>query len=103
MRAANDANDANSIHEDLMPLKQLADAAVEKIARTVSASLSDDERAQVSQIVEQAIIDAVTHVHERYEDVVKVQSGPEADTAHKIAQEMAQARIALVANLSSMR
>ena len=86
-----------------MPLKQLADKAIDQISGSISAALSDDERARVSHIVEQAIIDAVSQLHVRYEGVVKAQTGPEADTAHKIAEEMRQAQTALIANLSAMR
>lgn len=86
-----------------MPLKQLADDAVEQISESISASLSDDERDRVSKIVEQAITNAVRHMHERYEGVVKVQTGPEADTAHKIAEEMRKAQSVLISNLCAMR
>jgi hypothetical protein len=86
-----------------MPLKKLADDATEKIAQCVPGGLGAEARAQIAAIVEQAIIDAVEHVHERYEGVVKAQAGPEADIAHKIAQHMKQERTAFVANLSAMR
>lgn len=86
-----------------MPLKKLANDATDKIAECLTESLGAEERAKIAAIVEQAIIDAVEHVHERYEGVVKAQAGPEADIAHKIAQHMKQERTSLVANLSAMR
>ena len=86
-----------------MPLKQLADEATAKIADCLPEAPGDDTQAKISTIVEQAIIDAVTHMHDHYADVVRLQSGPEADLAHKIAREMKQAQTALIANLSAMR
>lgn len=86
-----------------MPLKQLADEATAKIADCLPETPGADTQEQISTIVEQAIIEAVRHVHEHYEGVVRVQSGPEADLAHKIAKEMKQAQTALIANLCALR
>ncbi len=86
-----------------MTLKPIADKAVAQICKTVSVPMSDDERASVSRIVEQAVIDAAVRTSQECAGVVKFHTGPEADLAHKIAEKFKQAETALVANLTGMR
>lgn len=86
-----------------MPLKKIAENAIDKICEKVLVSLSDDERIAVQRIVEQAIVDATVSATQRCHRIVKQQTGPEADLAHKIAEQMRDAETALIANLMGMR
>ncbi len=86
-----------------MTLKPIADKAVVQICNTVAAQMSDDERASVSRIVEQAVIDAAVSASKECAGVVKFHTGPEADLAHKIAEQLKLAETALIANLMGMR
>lgn len=86
-----------------MPLKPLADDAVDRIAKAISATLSDAERDAVARIVEQAIIDAVTDVTRRCADATSRHVGHDADKAHKIAEELKLQQTALVSNLEGLR
>ena len=86
-----------------MALKSIADEAVVQIGETLLATMSNNERASVSRIVEQAVIDAATSASENCVKVVKFHTGHEADLAHKIAEELQLAETALIANLMGMR
>ncbi len=50
-----------------MSLKPIADKAVVQICNTIAAQLSDDERASISRIVEQVVIDTGSQDGERLE------------------------------------
>ena len=86
-----------------MPLKPIAENAVVEIAKVLGTAMSDDQRALVSKIVEQAVIDAAVSTSQKCSDVVKFHSGHEADLAHKLAEELRLAETALIANLMGMR
>jgi len=86
-----------------MTLKPIVDKAVVQICNTIAAQLSEDERTSISRIVEQVAIDAAVSTSQACAGIVKFHSGPEADTAHKIAEELKLAETALIANLMGMR
>ena len=86
-----------------MSLKPIADKAAGQIFSAISTQLSDDEKANVSRIVEQVVIDTAASTSKECAGIVKFHSGPEADIAHKIDQELKLAETALIANLSGMR
>ena len=86
-----------------MPLKNLADDAVIQISQAVSGPISDAETHVISKIIEQALIKAVNQASEQCTSAAVVCCGPEADLAHKIAEEVDRAQYALIANLTSMR
>ena len=86
-----------------MTLKTLADDAVSQIGETVSAKLSESEAEAISKVVEDTLIKAVNQTTKNCATAAVVCCGPEADLAHKIAEEVDRAQTALIANLLSMR
>jgi hypothetical protein len=86
-----------------MTLKSLADEAVAQISKTVSEALTEPETEAISKIIEHALIKAVNQATEKYTSAAVICCGPEADLAHKIAEEVDRAQYALIANLTSMR
>jgi hypothetical protein len=86
-----------------MSLKSLADNAVAKINTSIRAPLTETELVTVSKIIEDALIEAVNESTRRCSKAAVVSCGPEADLAHKIAEDVERARYALLANLTSMR
>ncbi len=86
-----------------MPLKVLASKAVAQIEEIVKEPLSDDQRSDVSRVVEQAIIDAVLSTSSRFTEIARTRSGPKTDIAHQIAEELKSAETVLIANLMGMR
>ena len=71
-----------------MTLKTLADDAVARIGETVSDTLSESEAAAVSKIIEDTLIKAVNQTTKNCATAAVVCCGPEADLAHKIAEEV---------------
>jgi len=87
-----------------MTLKKLADdtvAALEKAFPTVS--ISEDERQQISRIIEKSLIKTVEQTTLTHHNVTRNCCGPEADIAHKISEEVRRANVALTANLMALR
>jgi len=86
-----------------MTLKHLADDAVAKIEGTVSAPLSEQDTAKIKKIVASALAKAVAETSKEHTAAAVVCCGPEADIAHKIAEEADRAQQVLIANLMAMR
>ena len=86
-----------------MNLRRLADDAVVRIGKSVSASLTEQENAAISKIIEDTLVRVVGETTQSCSEAAVVCCGPEADMAHKIAAEVDRARRALIANLMSMR
>jgi len=86
-----------------MSLNSLADEAMTQILKTLSNPLSKEEADAVSQIIQHSLVKAVNQATEKCTNAAVVCCGPEADLAHKIAEEADRAQIALIANLTSMR
>lgn len=86
-----------------MSLKTLADDAVMQISKAIPGRISEAETEVISRIVEHTLIKAVNQASENCTSAAVVCCGPEADLAHKIAEEVDRAQYALIANLVSMR
>lgn len=86
-----------------MPLKKLADDTMKQIGDKLGSSLSAEDMAAVSQIIEGALAEAAHHTTAKCTEAVRICCGPDQDIAHKIAEEADRARQALIANLMSMR
>ena len=86
-----------------MNLKNLADDAVADIDKSLPKDLSAAETEAIAKIVENTLIEAVAQTSRSCRDAAVVCCGPEADMAHKIAEEVKLARKALIANLMGPR
>lgn len=83
--------------------KRLANDAVAQIRKAVSTPLTEQETAKVTKIITDTLTKAVLQTSKEHTDAAVVCCGPEADIAHKIAEEADRARQALIANLVAMR
>ena len=86
-----------------MSLKNLADQAVVEIDKSLPEELNEEQTATIARIVENTLIEAVSQTSRSCRDAAVVCCGPEADMAHKIAEEVKLARKALIANLMGPR
>ena len=86
-----------------MTLKHLADDAVVKIEQAVSAPLTERETAAISKIIADTLAKVVSQTSRQHTANAVICCGPEADIAHKIAEEADRAQQALIANLMAMR
>ena len=85
-----------------MSLRTLADDAVVQISKEIPGRISDAESELISKIVEHALIKAVNRASENCTSAAVVCCGPEADLAHKIAEEVDRAQYSMIANLVIM-
>ena len=86
-----------------MALQPIAELAVQRIDETLSVSLSDEDRAKISRIVEQAVIDSAVSASQRCANVVGAHLEHEEDKAHQISERLKKEETALIANLMGMR
>lgn len=86
-----------------MSLHSLTDKTVKKITASMGGRLEEKDVAALSEIIHEALTAAVNESAKTYSNRAVVCCGPEADLAHKIAEDMERARYALIANLTSMR
>ncbi len=86
-----------------MKLKNLANNAVAEVEKIIPGSLSESEVAAISEIIENTLVEAVGETKEHFSETAAICCGPEADLAHKIAEEMGLAQKALIANLMGER
>ena len=86
-----------------MSLRKIADEALNTIDKTTGGELSKSQKQEVLKIIEQALADSAESVSATHREVTVICCGPEADLAHKIAEESDLALAALTANLMSLR
>lgn len=86
-----------------MSLEKISKETTLALENAISADLSEDERKKISQILESALVKSVEQATESHHEATVICCGPEADLAHKIAEEMGLANKALIANLIAMR
>ena len=86
-----------------MELKKRARQAVAEIAGIVGQNLSPAQREAIDKVIEGLVIDALRESAASYGHAASSCCAEDQDMAHKIAREVEQVRIALVANLSSLR
>jgi hypothetical protein len=86
-----------------MSLKKLADEAVKQIEKSIEGQLTERDVATVSSVIQDALIEAVNESSRSCGGAAMNCCGPDADLAHKIAEDVERKRYALLANLLSMR
>ncbi|MCP4488416.1 MAG: hypothetical protein GY820_14005 [Gammaproteobacteria bacterium] len=86
-----------------MSLEKISKETTLAIKDAILGDLSEDELKKISQILESALIKSVERSTESHREATVICCGPEADLAHKIAEEMGLANKALIANLMALR
>ena len=86
-----------------MNLKKRAELAVKDIAKIVGGELSADQRDALDKVIGDLMADALRACASSTTEAATACCPEDRDMAHKIAQEVKLAQIALVANLSSLR
>ena len=87
-----------------MALSSTAEKAAQKIDEALSGyDLSDQEKAEILKIIGKSLMKTVEETTEVSRDAAVICCGPEADLAHKIAEEVERKKIALIANLKALR
>lgn len=87
-----------------MALSKTAQKAVRKIDRALGQhNLSDQEKAEILRIIGKSLMKTVEETTETHNAAMVTCCGPEADLAHKIADEVERKKQALIANLMALR
>ena len=86
-----------------MPIASRANEAASAVIKLLGANPDTMQIKEIAQIIEAAMIDAYRDCTERNTKVAAACCEEDLDKAHKIADEMRRANIALIANLSSLR
>ena len=86
-----------------MSLRKIADQAQNSINTTLGGELTASQKQEILNIIERALADSVVKVSQTHREATVICCGPEADLAHKIAEEADRALKALTANLMTMR
>ena len=87
-----------------MALDKTAQKAARKIDDALADyDLSDEQKQEILKIIEKSIIKTVEETSDMHREATAICCGPEADLAHKIAEEAERKKTALIANLSAMR
>lgn len=86
-----------------MELHQHVKTATQGVFEALDTSPSEEQAKAVSAIILEAVIKAVQESRSTFVDVARECCSADRDLAHKIAEEIRLANIALIANLSSLR
>ena len=87
-----------------MALDKTAQQAVQDIHDALTGiDLSDQHKQEILKIIQQSILETVEETSDMHREATAICCGPEADLAHKIAEEAERKKTALIANLSAMR
>ncbi len=86
-----------------MTLKKLAAETLGALESAIPGDLSGQQKAELAKIVERTLLKAMEEAAVTHHKATVVCCGHEADLAHKIAEEVDRASIALKANLSALR
>ena len=83
-----------------MPLEKRADEASQEICEALDLTLTDEQKAKLTTIVDRALADAIKISGQRSSDVATACCGPERDLAHKISDQIKREQDVLFAKLS---
>ena len=86
-----------------MSLNTISETAVLALEQVIPVNLAKSDRDKILQILQHAMADTVEQATESYRKKVVKCCGPEADLAHKMAEEMSLTKKALISNLSALR
>jgi hypothetical protein len=87
----------------MMTLEEISKQTFLKILAAVGDSLPEQNQRQINQIVDTAIYETAVCTRQACAQVVKFHTGPEADIAHKIDENLRRLENALIENLKAMR
>ncbi len=86
-----------------MNLNKVANRAASDAATAIDASLSEVEVERVAAIIARAMEQVVQEVSDQHSTVYDRCLSHDQDLAHKITKEIERKKVALIANLSSLR
>jgi hypothetical protein len=86
-----------------MTFRTQAEQTAQAVVDTLDAAPSAAQSKQIADLIERVIIDSYQDAAGRCANVAREFCSADKDLAHKVADEIRRANIALIANLSSLR
>ena len=86
-----------------MSFRKEADKTTSAVAKALGAAPTPEQAKAVAELIEQAIVESYQDAASRHAAVASECCAEDQDLAHKVADEIRRANIALIANLSSLR
>lgn len=86
-----------------MTIKEITEATLVEVSKAVGDKLSPQEMKMLEKSIEKGIIQSALRMSDNCQRFTVRHTGPEADIAHKITEDIDRRREALLANLSGLR
>ena len=86
-----------------MSFREQSDKTASAVAEALGTAPTPEQAKAVAELIERAIIDSYQDAASRCATVASECCSEDQDLAHKVADEIRRANIALIANLSSLR
>ncbi len=86
-----------------MSFREQADKTTAAVAEALGTAPTPEQAKAIAEVIERAIIDSYQDAAGRCATVASECCSEDQDLAHKVAEEIRRANIALIANLSSLR
>lgn len=86
-----------------MSLNKLSAETIAALSEAMAVEFSESEKHKISEIIQKALVKSIEEATKTHQKAAVICCGPEADLAHKFAEEMDRANKALVANLMALR
>ena len=87
----------------MKPLQAIAENTINEINTIAGSELSDDQKKQIAEIVDNAVVQALLEGQHRAVDAALNCPDADQDMTHKIAREIRLKNDALITNLTSLR
>ena len=86
-----------------MNIKERAASIAKAASAVLQVEPNEEQLKLLTDLIEQAVINAMLEAGERHTSVVMQCCSPDLDKAHKVADEIRRGDQALIANLQAMR
>ncbi|HFC05310.1 MAG TPA: hypothetical protein ENJ55_06360 [Rhizobiales bacterium] len=87
----------------MKPIQAVAATATDEINKIAGSDLSDEQKKQIANIIDNAVIQAMLEGQHRAVDATLNYSEADEDLTHKIARAIRRKNDVLIANLTSLR
>ncbi|VAV92395.1 hypothetical protein MNBD_ALPHA08-2026 [hydrothermal vent metagenome] len=87
----------------MKPLQAIAENTIEEIKKIAGPALSDEQKQQISHLIDDAVVKALLEGQHRAVDAALNCPDADQDLTHKIAKEIRLKNDALIVNLTSLR
>lgn len=84
-------------------IQEITDSTLAEVSSALEGKLSQNEIDSIAKVIEKGILESAVRMSDNCHRMTMRHSGPDADIAHKISEDISRRREALLANLSGLR